>query len=138
MRTWLVKIIAAQISRQYYLNCKKQRMAFTKHYQGILVAVLFIVGALAPLAVTASGSLLEGPSMRERHRQWMTRYGRVYKDAFEREKLSDIFKQNVRQIDSFDRANEKPYRLGAGNCGHPQKIKANAVFIYNKPSLPAS
>lgn len=88
-------------------------MTSTKHFRGIFfVALLFVVGALAPLAVTASRSLQEGPSMREMHRQWMTRYGRVYKDSTEREKRFEIFKENVKRIDSFNRANEKPYRLG--------------------------
>ncbi|XP_031378901.1 senescence-specific cysteine protease SAG39-like [Punica granatum] len=85
-------------------------MAFLKQHQGICLALLFIAGALAPLA--ASRSLQKGLSMRERHEQWMAQYGRVYKDATEKQRCFDIFKENVEHIESFNSANEKPYRLG--------------------------
>ncbi|PKI42757.1 hypothetical protein CRG98_036885, partial [Punica granatum] len=52
--------------------------------------------------------------MRERHEQWMAQYGRVYKDATEKQRCFDIFKENVEHIESFNSANEKPYRLGGG------------------------
>ncbi|KAK5835104.1 hypothetical protein PVK06_010790 [Gossypium arboreum] len=50
--------------------------------------------------------------MYERHQQWMVQFGRVYKDANERQKRFQIFKQNVARIDSFNAANNKPYKLG--------------------------
>lgn len=85
-------------------------MASARQYQVVCAALLLILGALATLA--ASRSVPEGPSMQERHEQWMTQYGRVYKDASERQKRFEIFKENVERIDSFNRGNEKPYRLG--------------------------
>lgn len=42
----------------------------------------------------------------------MIQYGRVYKDAPEMQKRFEIFKENVERIDSFNRGNEKPCRLG--------------------------
>ncbi|XVF14541.1 hypothetical protein REPUB_Repub09cG0070300 [Reevesia pubescens] len=50
--------------------------------------------------------------MYERHEQWMAQYGRVYHDNNERERRFNIFKENVARIDSFNSANEKPYKLG--------------------------
>ncbi|KHG19386.1 KDEL-tailed cysteine endopeptidase CEP2 -like protein [Gossypium arboreum] len=50
--------------------------------------------------------------MYERHQQWMVQFGRVYKDANERQKRFQIFKQNVARIDYFNAANNKPYKLG--------------------------
>ncbi|KAL9297797.1 hypothetical protein ACSQ67_023693 [Phaseolus vulgaris] len=49
--------------------------------------------------------------MNERHAEWMTRYGRVYKDPQEREKRLRIFKENVNYIEAFNNAANKPYKL---------------------------
>ncbi|KAL6991200.1 cathepsin L [Sarracenia purpurea var. burkii] len=43
-------------------------------------------------------------SMQERHRQWMARHGRVYKDADEKDARFQIFKDNVGRIDAFNNA----------------------------------
>ncbi|OMO80653.1 hypothetical protein COLO4_23998 [Corchorus olitorius] len=51
-------------------------------------------------------------SMHERHEQWMAQYGRVYKDLNDKAKRFRIFKENVAFIDSFNAANNKPYKLG--------------------------
>ncbi|KAL2895502.1 Senescence-specific cysteine protease SAG39 [Bienertia sinuspersici] len=54
-------------------------------------------------------------SMRDRHEQWMAKYGRTYKDLSEKEKRFNIFKENVERIESFNRAsslNHKLYKLG--------------------------
>ena len=50
--------------------------------------------------------------MYERHEEWMTRYGKVYKDPEEREKRFRIFKENVNYIETFNNAANKPYQLG--------------------------
>ena len=42
--------------------------------------------------------------MYERHEQWMTRYGRVYKDAAEKETRYNVFKANTEYIESFNKA----------------------------------
>ncbi|KAM7503341.1 hypothetical protein LguiB_002245 [Lonicera macranthoides] len=74
----------------------------------IFLSMLFILGALASQA--ASRSLSEAP-MQEKHEQWMARYGRVYKDNGEKNMRLKIFEKNVQHIESFNRANEKPYKL---------------------------
>ncbi|KAH7861933.1 hypothetical protein Vadar_032787 [Vaccinium darrowii] len=48
----------------------------------------------------------------EKHKQWMAHYGRVYKDSEEREKRLKIFKDNVEYIESFNKAANKPCKLG--------------------------
>ncbi|KAA8524261.1 hypothetical protein F0562_010684 [Nyssa sinensis] len=67
---------------------------------------------MGALASHASSRSLHEASMYERHQQWMARYGRVYKDADEMEKRFTIFKENVEHIESFNKAMNKPYKLG--------------------------
>ncbi|CAK9176581.1 unnamed protein product [Ilex paraguariensis] len=67
------------------------------------------MGAL--ISQTTSRSLQEA-SMYERHEQWMTQYGRVYKDSDEKDNRFKIFKENVKRVESFNRAANKPYKLG--------------------------
>ncbi|XP_007048792.2 PREDICTED: senescence-specific cysteine protease SAG39 [Theobroma cacao] len=78
-------------------------------HQCICLAFIFIVGALV---CEATSRTLQDASMYERHEQWMARYGRVYQDNNEREQRFNIFKENVARIDSFNRAKDKPYKLG--------------------------
>ncbi|KAG5047283.1 hypothetical protein JHK86_016689 [Glycine max] len=54
---------------------------------------------------------LHEASMSERHEQWMKKYGKVYKDAAEKQKRLLIFKDNVEFIESFNAAGNKPYKL---------------------------
>ncbi|PKI33803.1 hypothetical protein CRG98_045812, partial [Punica granatum] len=110
-------------------------MAFLKQHQGICLALLFIAGALAPLA--ASRSLQKGLSMHERHEQWMAQYGRVYKDATEKQRRFDIFKENVEHIESFNSANEKPYRLGV-NQSHMCSTDGASFKYENVTAVPST
>ncbi|KAJ1441872.1 Peptidase C1A, papain C-terminal [Sesbania bispinosa] len=57
-----------------------------------------------------SRRLLEASSS-ERHEKWMAQYGKVYKDAYEKEKRFQIFKKNVEFIESFNAARDKPFNL---------------------------
>lgn len=52
-------------------------------------------------------------SMRDRHEQWMVKYGRSYKDLVEKEKRFNIFKSNVERIENHNRGlgNPKLYML---------------------------
>ncbi|PKI42762.1 hypothetical protein CRG98_036890 [Punica granatum] len=81
-------------------------MALTK--QSILLALIFVFGGWASLA--ASRSLLESPSMHERHEHWMTLYGRVYKDASERQRRFEM--RTWSALTPFNRSNGKPYKVG--------------------------
>ncbi|KAJ9172637.1 hypothetical protein P3X46_015851 [Hevea brasiliensis] len=84
-------------------------MAYTAQHRGISLALIFILGALASQAIART---LQDASMYDRHEEWMTRYGRVYKDANEKEMRYQIFKENVERIESFNKDAGKPYKLG--------------------------
>ncbi|MBA0873216.1 hypothetical protein Goshw_029428, partial [Gossypium schwendimanii] len=79
------------------------------HHQFLYLALLFFILGVCE---ATSRTTLEDASMYERHQQWMVQYGRVYRDTNERQKCFQIFKQNVARIDSFNAANNKPYKLG--------------------------
>ncbi|KAF9619991.1 hypothetical protein IFM89_010607 [Coptis chinensis] len=49
--------------------------------------------------------------MLERYEQWMVQYGRVYNDATEKETRFEIFKENVKRIESLNRAGNITYML---------------------------
>ncbi|XP_058081238.1 senescence-specific cysteine protease SAG39-like [Magnolia sinica] len=58
-----------------------------------------------------SRTLHETSSMSERHEVWMAHHGRIYMDAMEKEVRFKIFKDNVQQIETFNNAGEKSYKL---------------------------
>lgn len=86
-----------------------------------VLAAAILMAAHCPSGVVAAGRTLrdgddEGGVMAARHKRWMARYGRVYKDAEEEECRFLVFKANVEYIDKANRlaANgERKYRLRA-------------------------
>ncbi|XP_065856878.1 senescence-specific cysteine protease SAG39-like [Euphorbia lathyris] len=84
-------------------------MAFTAQFPSIALALIFLLGALASQAVAAR--TLQDASMQTMHEQWMSLYGRVYKDPTEKEMRFDIFKQNVHLIESFNKDEAKSFKL---------------------------
>ncbi|KAK9150495.1 hypothetical protein Syun_008804 [Stephania yunnanensis] len=50
-------------------------------------------------------------SMLKRHEQWMALHGRKYKDAVEKEKRFNVFKENVKYMEQFNKAGNQPYKL---------------------------
>ncbi|XP_028752638.1 zingipain-2-like [Neltuma alba] len=85
-------------------------MAFKMQSHSLLLPFTFLL--LGMLAFQASSRTLQDASMWERHEEWMVRYGRVYKDAQEKDKRFNIFKQNVEYIEGINNARTKPYKLG--------------------------
>lgn len=79
------------------------------HIQYVCLALMFALGAWVPQAMCRN---LQDASITERHEQWMSRYGKVYADQNEKQKRFQIFKENVARIDSFNKDNSKPYKLG--------------------------
>ncbi|GKB01872.1 peptidase C1A [Tanacetum coccineum] len=65
----------------------------------------------ATLLSNTASRLLPETSSYESHEQWMARYGRVYKDIYEKEQRSKIFQENVLYIQSFNNAMNKGYKL---------------------------
>lgn len=72
------------------------------------LACLVLLFFSASLLSQVASRLLSGY---ENHEQWMARYGRIYKDAEEKERRSKIFQDNVRYIESFNNAKNKGYKL---------------------------
>jgi len=83
-------------------------MVAKNHFCHISLAMLL---CMAFLAFQVTCRSLQDASMYERHEQWMTRYGKVYKDPQEREKRFRIFKENVNYIEAFNNAANKRYKL---------------------------
>ncbi|KAJ1424636.1 Peptidase C1A, papain C-terminal [Sesbania bispinosa] len=70
----------------------------------LLLIVTFWTSQVMPRKLNAA-------SLSERHEQWMAKYGKIYKDAAEKENRFQIFKNNVELIESFNAAGNKPYKL---------------------------
>ncbi|KAI3751127.1 hypothetical protein L2E82_22173 [Cichorium intybus] len=75
-----------------------------------LTCLVLIFFSATLLSQTAS-RLLPQTSTYESHEQWMARYGRVYKDADEKERRSKIFQENVHYIESSNSVMNKGYKL---------------------------
>lgn len=78
----------------------------------------FVFAVLLLLQVWAShptARTFPDASMVERHQQWMTQYGRTYKDEAEKAKRFKIFKDNVEYIESSNSAGVRPYKLDINN-----------------------
>ncbi|KAL8549952.1 hypothetical protein ACS0TY_008691 [Phlomoides rotata] len=73
-----------------------------------LLAVLLLLEAWASQATART---LPDASMVERHEQWMTQYGRTYKNDAEKAKRFKIFKENVDYIESSNSAGIQTYKL---------------------------
>ncbi|KDP40484.1 hypothetical protein JCGZ_24483 [Jatropha curcas] len=84
-------------------------MGLSKQYLCIGFGLLFILGAWTCESMART---VHKPPMYRKHEQWMTRYGRVYKDDNEKEMRYKIFKENVERIDSFNSDTRRSYRLG--------------------------
>ncbi|KAL3533800.1 hypothetical protein ACH5RR_007321 [Cinchona calisaya] len=77
----------------------------------MVIGFLFLLGLLAAPSA-ARRALNNDEVMVEKHEQWMSLYGRVYKDNVEKERRFKIFKNNVEFIEIFNRAGNRPYKLG--------------------------
>ncbi|KAJ7948418.1 Senescence-specific cysteine protease [Quillaja saponaria] len=84
-------------------------MSFIGQRQCVL-AIFFLIFTVWTCEQVLSRKLNEA-SLSERHEQWMTKYGKVYSDAAEKEKRFDIFKNNVEFIESFNAAGNQAYKL---------------------------
>ncbi|KAG5020751.1 KDEL-tailed cysteine endopeptidase CEP1 [Glycine soja] len=72
----------------------------------------------------------------ERHEKWMAQYGKVYKDAAEKEKRFQVFKNNVQFIESFNAAGDKPFNLSINQFAdlHDEEFKALLINVQKKAS----
>ncbi|KAL6841186.1 hypothetical protein ACP4OV_029155 [Aristida adscensionis] len=107
--------------------------------------------------ILATSELTDDLAMVARHEQWMTLYGRVYKDAAEKAHRFEIFKANAKFIESFNLGNHKfwlginqfaditndEYKATIINKGliSPNKVRAMTGFRYENVTtgdLPAT
>ncbi|XP_060189901.1 zingipain-2-like [Lycium barbarum] len=77
----------------------------------IQFVVLFVTFGMYVSQVT-SRNLQESSSMLEKHELWMARHGRTYENDAEKAKRLNIFKENVKFVESFNKNGTKPYKLG--------------------------
>nr|AAP32195.1 cysteine protease 5 [Trifolium repens] len=85
-------------------------MAANNQLYHVSLALFFCLGLLA---IQVTSRTLQDDSIFERHEQWMTHYGKVYKNPQEREKRLRIFTENLKYIEASNNAgNNKPYKLG--------------------------
>ncbi|CAL5018208.1 unnamed protein product [Urochloa decumbens] len=82
-------------------------MAFPK---ALLLAILGCVCFFS--AVLAARELSDDSAMVARHEQWMLQYGRDYKDEAEKARRFELFKANVKFIESFNAAGNRKFWLG--------------------------
>lgn len=75
------------------------------------LSMFFAFAILLAPQLAFSRLINEQYSMLERHQQWMSRHGRVYKDEEEKGARFKIFKDNVDRIDAFNSGVEKGYKL---------------------------
>ncbi|XP_019157411.1 PREDICTED: ervatamin-B-like [Ipomoea nil] len=115
-------------------------MASNFDFQLILAAVL-LLGAFASQAT----ALDEEPSMLERHEKWMVHHGRSYKNDAEKAKRFKIFEQNVKFIESFNKAGNQSYKLGVNKFSDLTNEEFKATMLNEgkapprpRPSKPAS
>ncbi|KAK7262292.1 hypothetical protein RJT34_29858 [Clitoria ternatea] len=79
------------------------------HCTSLVLLLVFVFCAVEANARTLDD---HDASMHERHEQWMVQHGKLYKDPYEKELRYQIFKENVKHIEAFNNARNKPYKLG--------------------------
>ncbi|XP_047312889.1 senescence-specific cysteine protease SAG39-like [Impatiens glandulifera] len=77
----------------------------------ICLFFLFVLAAISSLTESRK-SFQEASLLARQHDEWMGQYGRVYENDVERQERFNIFKENIAHIESFNRAADKPYKLG--------------------------
>ncbi|OIW19978.1 hypothetical protein TanjilG_31852 [Lupinus angustifolius] len=73
-----------------------------------LLALFLIIASWSSQVLSR---MLQDTFLSERHELWMAKHGKVYKDAAEKEKRFKVFKENVKYIESFNAASNKPYKI---------------------------
>lgn len=78
------------------------------NYMAFLLAIL---GCVCLCSSVLAARELSDTAMVERHERWMAHYGRVYKDAAEKARRFEVFKDNVAFIESFNAAGNHKFWL---------------------------
>ena len=67
-------------------------------------------------------------TLSKRHEEWMVRHGKVYKDAQEKERRFNIFKDNVEYIESFNADGKKPFKISINEFGDLTNKEFRATY----------
>lgn len=107
-------------------------MASTHQVQFIFALFLILV----VLASQVMSRNLHVASLTQTHEEWIAKYGKVYKDAAEKERRFNIFNDNVKFIESFNAAGNRPYKLSINEFADQtnEEFKASRNG-YRSPSL---
>ncbi|XP_031131975.1 ervatamin-B-like [Ipomoea triloba] len=91
-----------------------------------ILAILFLLGACA---YEATSRTLEEASLVRLHEKWMARHARSYKNDVEKNERFNIFKQNLKFINSFNEAGNRSYKLGLNKFSDmsPEEFKATML-----------
>ncbi|KAL8460650.1 hypothetical protein ACS0TY_032244 [Phlomoides rotata] len=102
-------------------------------YQKQYILIVLAVTIMVTLTRTTSRVIPE-TSMRERHEQWMSDYGREYKNGIEKEERYNIFKANAEYIHSVNNAGNKPYKLSINQFADKTNKEFKSTYTtYKKP-----
>ncbi|XP_010052203.2 senescence-specific cysteine protease SAG12 [Eucalyptus grandis] len=75
----------------------------------------FLTSATLLVIIVSVSETLSRPLVEEhllkQHEEWMAIHGRIYKDAVEKAKRYEIFKENVKHINAFNNGKDKGYKL---------------------------
>ncbi|XP_060191935.1 zingipain-2-like [Lycium barbarum] len=100
-----------------------------------ILILFFVVGMFNSKAIARSQPTL---SVSERHELWMARHGRVYKDEVEKGKRLMIFKENMKFIESMNKAGNLSYKLGINEFADITSDEFFAKYTgLNMPSRPS-
>ncbi|OAY73105.1 Ananain [Ananas comosus] len=83
-------------------------MAFT--FQFLLMSSFLVLLSLT-LLFSSCNARTDGPTMRM-FEEWMSEHGRVYANAEEKQRRYEIFKDNVKYIEEFNKVGRRSYTLG--------------------------
>ncbi|KAK7262620.1 hypothetical protein RJT34_30195 [Clitoria ternatea] len=100
--------------------------------QNQYVSVLFLIILTIWTSQAVSRRLLST----ERHEKWMVQYGKIYKDAAEKEKRFQIFKNNVEFIESFNAVGDKPFNLSINQFADLHNDEFKALLINGQKKVP--
>jgi len=92
--------------------------------------LLAILGCACLCSSVLAARELSDAAMVERHERWMAEYGRVYKDATEKARRFEVFKDNVAFVESFNANKNNKFWLGVNQFADlsTEDFKANKGF----------
>lgn len=79
------------------------------------VILISMILGFNTLSYQISSQNIPDKDMRRSFNQWMLKYGRVYKDAEEKEMRFTVYKNNAKLVEAFSRGENKGFNLTLNN-----------------------